>query len=86
MARANWNSHRLNAIMDKEKKSECELSEALAAALSKVLNNWEDSQVRQEREESREKFQDRAKQIAEDAIATERLDAADFAFRINATR
>ena len=72
--------------MDKEKKSECELSEALAAALSKVLNNWEDSQVRQEREESREKFQEQAKQITEGAIATERLDAADFAFRINATR
>ena len=72
--------------MGKENSSESKLSEALAAALTQVLDNWEDSQVMQELEASRQKFQVLAKQIADDAIATERLDANDFAFRINATR
>lgn len=86
MARAKRNSHRLKRIMGKEKLLECKLSEALATALTKVLDNWDDTKVMQEREESRQKFQGRAKQIADEAIATERLDAKDFAFRINATR
>lgn len=72
--------------MGKEKSLECRLSEALASALTKVIDNWDDSKVMQEREESRQKFQSRAKKIADEAVATERLDATDFAFRINATR
>lgn len=72
--------------MEKRNSSECQLSETLAAALADILENWNDSRARQELEETRKKFQDRATQIADDAVETERLDASDFAFRINATR
>jgi len=52
------------------------------------MRNWDvpDSVERVRFEEARLEFQPRAEMIANEAAAIERLDAKDFAFRINATR
>lgn len=67
---------------------EDELPDVLESKIESVMKNWDvpESTERVSFEEARREFQPRAEMIANEAAATERLDAKDFAFRINATR
>jgi hypothetical protein len=67
---------------------EDKLSDVLESNIESVMRNWDvpDSVERMRFEEARLEFQPRAEMIANEAAAIERLDAKDFAFRINATR
>lgn len=67
---------------------ENKLPEILESDIASIMENWDspDSAERERFEEARRAFQSRAEKIAKEAAATERLDAKDFSFRINATR
>jgi hypothetical protein len=67
---------------------EDKLSDVLESNIESVMRNWDlpDSDERVRFEKARLEFQPRAEMIANEAAAIERLDAKDFAFRINATR
>ena len=67
---------------------EDKLPDVLESNIERVMRNWDvpDSVERVSFEEARREFQPRAESIASEAAAIERLDAKDFAFRINATR
>jgi len=73
--------------MEPNDRLEKTLAEALAAEIKRVMRKWDDpdSPERDRFEKDRLEFEERATRIAEAAAATEQLDAADFAFRINAT-
>ncbi|PQO28909.1 hypothetical protein C5Y97_24440 [Blastopirellula marina] len=74
--------------MDSANRSEDTLSQILAERIGDVMKTWDEPESvhREQLEEARREFQPRADEIAREAAATERLDANDFAFRINATR
>lgn len=64
------------------------MPEVLASEIEGIMKHWGEplSSERQRFEKARSEFQPCAEKIASAAAATERLDAKDFAFRINATR
>ena len=74
--------------MENTKASETKLPESLATELEAVIEQWDqpDLSERKRLDEARQEFQERANEISQSAAETERLDASDFAFRINATR
>lgn len=63
------------------------MCDVLESSIESVMKNWDvpNSAERLGFEEARRGFQYRAEIIASEAAAIERLDAKDFAFRINAT-
>ena len=67
---------------------EDKLPDVLELNIESVKKNWDipDSIERVSCEEARLEFQPRAEMIANEAAASELLDAKEFAFRINATR
>ena len=74
--------------MERKDHPEGILSDVLESTISEVLEHWDEpnSEQRREFEQVREQFQSQADEIANAAAETERLNASDFAFRINATR